>query len=167
MRGKAVARCRRRESVTRGEPRETGRDHASRRRGDRRAVPDIVIVCVAAPQSGGRVWVIRVILVVGRLLPVFPWKRTSSGPVAMSQRCQFRTHAPQQIRPRAGLALKRVAIRLKSPCCQLRNSRRASNPPPSRLASVSVPRSALASCWAMARPSPVPPVSRLREASTR
>ena len=30
----------------------------------------------------------RVILVVGRLLPVFPWKRTSSGSVAMSQRCQ-------------------------------------------------------------------------------
>ena len=32
-------------------------------------------------------WVNRVILVVGRLLPVFPWKRTSLGPVAMSQRC--------------------------------------------------------------------------------
>src|SRR5437763_15636535 len=28
-------------------------------------------------------WVNRVILVVGRLLPVFPWKRTWSGPVAM------------------------------------------------------------------------------------
>ena len=55
----------------------------------------------------------------------------------------------------------------KSSRCHLENSRRASNPPPSRLASVSVPRSALASCWAMARPSPVPPVSRLREASTR
>src|SRR6266850_7240134 len=54
-----------------------------------------------------------------------------------------------------------------SSCCQRENSRRASNPPPSRLASVSVPRSALASCWAMARPSPVPPVSRLREASIR
>src|SRR5437762_5445299 len=26
----------------------------------------------------------------GRLLPVFPWKRTSSGPVAMSQKCQNR-----------------------------------------------------------------------------
>ena len=51
--------------------------------------------------------------------------------------------------------------------CHLESSRRASNPPPSRLASVSVPRSALASCWAMARPRPVPPVSRLREASTR
>src|SRR5437773_2997091 len=36
-------------------------------------------------------WVNRVILVVGRLLPVFPWKRTSSGPVAMSQRCQMQT----------------------------------------------------------------------------
>jgi hypothetical protein len=55
----------------------------------------------------------------------------------------------------------------KSSCCQLENSRRASNPPPSRLASVSVARTALASCWAMARPSPVPPVSRLREASIR
>src|SRR5206468_7718963 len=33
--------------------------------------------------------VIRVIVVVGRLLPVFPWKRTSSGPVAMSQRGQL------------------------------------------------------------------------------
>ena len=54
-----------------------------------------------------------------------------------------------------------------SSCRQLENSSRASNPPPSRLASVSVPRSALTSCWAMARPSPVPPVSRLREASTR
>jgi hypothetical protein len=32
----------------------------------------------------------RVILVVGRLLPVFPWKWTSSGPIAMSQRCQTR-----------------------------------------------------------------------------
>ena len=30
----------------------------------------------------------RVILAVARLLPVFPWKRTSSGPVAMSQKCQ-------------------------------------------------------------------------------
>jgi hypothetical protein len=55
----------------------------------------------------------------------------------------------------------------KSSCCQRKNSRRASNPPPLRLASVSVPRSALTSCWAMARPSPVPPVSRLREASIR
>jgi hypothetical protein len=35
----------------------------------------------------------RVILVVGRLLPVLPWKRTSSGPVAMSQRCQYATSA--------------------------------------------------------------------------
>jgi hypothetical protein len=43
----------------------------------------------------GYVWICpsrvnRVILVVGRLLPVFPWKRTSSGSVAMSQRCQQR-----------------------------------------------------------------------------
>jgi len=30
-------------------------------------------------------WVNRVVLVVGRLLPVFPWKRTSSGPVSISQ----------------------------------------------------------------------------------
>ena len=35
--------------------------------------------------AGPYIWVNRVILVVGRLLPVFPWKRTSSGPVAMSQ----------------------------------------------------------------------------------
>ena len=32
----------------------------------------------------------RVILADGRLLPVFPWKRTSLGPVAMSQKCQER-----------------------------------------------------------------------------
>jgi hypothetical protein len=38
----------------------------------------------------------RVILPVGRLLPVFPWKRTSSGPVAMSQRCQEETPALQK-----------------------------------------------------------------------
>jgi hypothetical protein len=37
-----------------------------------------------------RRWVNHVILVVSRLLPVFPWKRTSSGLVAMSQRCQTR-----------------------------------------------------------------------------
>ena len=42
-------------------------------------------------------WVNRVISVVGQLLPVFPWKRTSSGPVAMSQRCQQETYASQQI----------------------------------------------------------------------
>ena len=40
-------------------------------------------------------WVIRVLLVVGRLLPVFPRKRTSLGPVAMSQRCHFRTWRAQ------------------------------------------------------------------------
>src|SRR5207302_5350189 len=33
----------------------------------------------------------RVILVVGRLLPVFPWKRTSSGPVACLKGCQKRS----------------------------------------------------------------------------
>ena len=33
----------------------------------------------------------RVILAVGRLLPVFPRKRTSSGPVGMSQNCQKAT----------------------------------------------------------------------------
>jgi hypothetical protein len=33
----------------------------------------------------------RVTLAVGRLFPVLPWKRTSSGPVAMSQRCHKRT----------------------------------------------------------------------------
>ncbi len=36
-------------------------------------------------------WVNRVILVVGRLLPVLHRKRTSPGSVAMSQRCQQRT----------------------------------------------------------------------------
>jgi len=36
-------------------------------------------------------WANRVILVVGRLLPVFPWKRTSSGSVAISQRCPIQT----------------------------------------------------------------------------
>ena len=33
----------------------------------------------------------RVTLAVGRLLPVFPCKRTSSGPVSMSQKCQRAT----------------------------------------------------------------------------
>ena len=33
----------------------------------------------------------RVSLAVGRLLPVFPGKRTSSGPVSMSQKCQRAT----------------------------------------------------------------------------
>jgi len=42
--------------------------------------------------AGPYIWVNRVILVVGRLLPVFPWKRTSSGSVAMSQRCRQATH---------------------------------------------------------------------------
>ena len=42
-----------------------------------------------------RCGVIRVLLVVGRLLPVFPRKRTSLGPVAMSQRCHFRTWRAQ------------------------------------------------------------------------
>jgi hypothetical protein len=44
----------------------------------------------------GPLWVNRVILVVGRLLPVLPWKRTLSGSVAMSEKCQIQTHAPQQ-----------------------------------------------------------------------
>jgi hypothetical protein len=35
-------------------------------------------------------WVNRVILVGGRLLPAYPWKRTLSGSVAISQRCQHR-----------------------------------------------------------------------------
>ena len=35
-----------------------------------------------------RQWVNRVTLAVGRLLPVFPCKRTSSGPVSMSQKRQ-------------------------------------------------------------------------------
>jgi hypothetical protein len=34
-------------------------------------------------------WVIRVILVVGRLLPVFAYKKTSQAPVVTSQRCRF------------------------------------------------------------------------------
>jgi len=45
--------------------------------------------------------------------------------------------------------------------------RRASSPPPSRFDRAKVPPSAAASCCAMARPSPVPPVSRLRELSIR
>ncbi len=50
----------------------------------------------------------------------------------------------------------------------LRSVSRASSPPPSaRLFSVSVPPIASASCRAIARPSPVPPVSRLRDVSTR
>jgi hypothetical protein len=38
----------------------------------------------------------RVILILRRLLPVIPDKRTISEPVGMSQACQNRTHAPQQ-----------------------------------------------------------------------
>jgi hypothetical protein len=39
------------------------------------------------------------------LLPVLPWKRTSSGPVAMSQRCQKRTsHYDKSLR-RQGRAM--------------------------------------------------------------
>lgn len=43
----------------------------------------------------------------------------------------------------------------------------ASSPPPARLASDSSPSIANVSCRAMASPSPVPPVSRLRDASSR
>jgi len=39
-------------------------------------------------------------LVVGRLLPVFPWKRTSSGPVAMSQRCHEQTWSIAEVAKR-------------------------------------------------------------------
>jgi hypothetical protein len=37
------------------------------------------------------------ILGVGRRLPVFPWKRTSSGPVAMSQRCCQERKSPASL----------------------------------------------------------------------
>jgi hypothetical protein len=40
--------------------------------------------------------VFRVILAVGRLLPVLPGKQTFSATVGMSQRCHQETHAPQQ-----------------------------------------------------------------------
>jgi len=40
-------------------------------------------------------WVHRVILVVGRSLPVFPWKRTLSGSVAMSEKCHERESPPE------------------------------------------------------------------------
>jgi hypothetical protein len=137
-------------------------------------------------------------LSLSKCFPGFIQKQTSLDTVGMSQMCQFRTHAQQQLRSIRHLVARRLSIGCgitglsattarqtstvmleigvnkilrssasKSSCCQLENSRRASNPPPSRLASVSVPRSALASCWAMASPSPVPPVSRLREASIR
>ena len=43
----------------------------------------------------------------------------------------------------------------------------AHNPPPSRLLKVNAPPIAIASCWAIANPNPVPPVLRLREFSTR
>ena len=39
-------------------------------------------------------WVNRVILAVGRLLPVFPRKRTSSRPVGMSHTCDHQTLEP-------------------------------------------------------------------------
>ncbi len=47
------------------------------------------------------------------------------------------------------------------------NRNSAHNPPPSRLLKVNDPPIATASCWAIASPSPVPPVLRLREFSTR
>ena len=40
----------------------------------------------------------RIILVVDRLLPVFRRKRTSSGPVGMSQRCHKRSSAKKLLR---------------------------------------------------------------------
>jgi hypothetical protein len=43
-----------------------------------------------------RSWVNRVVTTVRRSLPVYPDKQTFSVPVGMSQRCHFRTHAPQQ-----------------------------------------------------------------------
>src|SRR5712664_456750 len=39
---------------------------------------------------------ISAVLTVGRSLPVYPDKQTSSDPVAMSQTCKFRTRAAQQ-----------------------------------------------------------------------
>ncbi|MGX0889586.1 hypothetical protein AB7M22_001594 [Pseudomonas sp. ADAK2 TE3594] len=43
----------------------------------------------------------------------------------------------------------------------------AHNPPPSRLLNFNDPPIAMANCWAIAKPKPVPPVLRLREFSTR
>jgi hypothetical protein len=44
-----------------------------------------------------RRWVIRVGLAAYRRLPLYPYKQTSLPCVGMSQMCQLRTHAPQQI----------------------------------------------------------------------
>jgi hypothetical protein len=41
-------------------------------------------------------WVKSATLTARRSLPVFPYEQTSAAPVGMSQRCQFRPHAPQQ-----------------------------------------------------------------------
>jgi hypothetical protein len=41
-------------------------------------------------------WVNRVILAVGRRLPIFPRKRTSPRPVGMSQTCHKQIHAAEQ-----------------------------------------------------------------------
>jgi hypothetical protein len=49
-------------------------------------------------------WVNRVILAVGGLLPAFPRKRTSSGPAGMSQKCQYETLEMQEaVKPRDAL----------------------------------------------------------------
>ncbi|PAV93627.1 hypothetical protein WR25_04900 [Diploscapter pachys] len=61
------------------------------------------------------------------------------------------------------------SLRLEQRACPLlqRNSTWAHSPPSARLRKVRLPPMAWVSCWAMASPSPVPPVLRLRELSTR
>jgi hypothetical protein len=44
-------------------------------------------------------WVNHAILRVRRSLPIYPDERTFSVSVDMSQKCQFRTHAPQRTMP--------------------------------------------------------------------
>jgi len=49
--------------------------------------------------AGPYIWVNGVVLTARRPIPVHPDEQTFSMSVGMSQRGQFRTHAPQQIRP--------------------------------------------------------------------
>ena len=61
-------------------------------------------------------WVNRVILVVARLLPVFPWKRTSSGSVAMSQGA----NTGSQLCLGSVVQLRVMSGGCKIPCCSIR-----------------------------------------------
>jgi hypothetical protein len=63
----------------------------------------------AALREAGRstsAWGNRVILLVGRLLPVCLWKRTSSEPVGTSQTCQLQTFLKPQSLPPEGMAIE-------------------------------------------------------------